>query len=128
MRHRGKSNRMARSPLQRVQAERQALRDRLQSADGTPPGEGRPIEAMEVVQQSVTKRVHAASRQVLAARLRALQHAEERIRQGTYGLCEICGDPIPPRRLEAVPEARVCVPCAEEAETRRHTFFPTVPR
>jgi RNA polymerase-binding transcription factor DksA len=128
MTRRAKSIRIARSPLRRVQAERQALLERLKSADGTPPGEGRPIEAMEVVQESVTRRVHAVSRQVLMARLRALQQAEERIRQGTYGLCEMCGDSIPARRLEAVPEARICVPCAEEAETRRHAFLPTVPR
>jgi RNA polymerase-binding transcription factor DksA len=126
--HRVKSTRTARSPLQRIQAERQALLERLTTAEGAPHGESRAIEAMEVVQETVTRRVHAVSRQVLAARLRALQQAEERIRQGTYGLCEMCGESIPFRRLEAVPEARVCVSCAEAAEARRYTFFPTVPR
>ncbi|MCU4183383.1 TraR/DksA C4-type zinc finger protein [Acidiferrimicrobium sp. IK] len=30
---------------------------------------------------------------------------------GTYGICESCGDPIPAERLEAVPNARLCVSC-----------------
>ncbi|WP_382303585.1 TraR/DksA family transcriptional regulator [Herbiconiux sp. UC225_62] len=35
-----------------------------------------------------------------------------RVDAGTYGLCENCGRPIPPARLEARPAARLCVPCA----------------
>ncbi|HET6561240.1 MAG TPA: TraR/DksA C4-type zinc finger protein [Marmoricola sp.] len=35
-----------------------------------------------------------------------------RVAAGTYGVCERCGGPIPPGRLEARPVARTCVPCA----------------
>ena len=35
-----------------------------------------------------------------------------RLADGTYGLCERCGRPIPEGRLEARPVARTCVPCA----------------
>lgn len=47
----------------------------------------------------------------------ALRAAEE----GTYGICEVCGQPIDPARLEIMPEARMCVPCkaATERRTRR---------
>jgi DnaK suppressor protein len=45
-----------------------------------------------------------------------IQTALERIDDGTYGACEVCGEPIPPARLEALPVARRCVPCQEEAE------------
>lgn len=34
-----------------------------------------------------------------------------RVDDGTYGLCEICGQPIAPGRLEARPTARTCVGC-----------------
>ena len=32
-----------------------------------------------------------------------------KVTAGTYGLCEVCGEPIPDRRLEARPTARTCV-------------------
>lgn len=116
MTHYAKRKRAQRSTLQRIQATRQALLERLTSAERAPHAENRPIEPMEGVQEAVTKQIHAVSRHVLAVRLRALQQAEERIQQGTYGLCETCGEHIPPRRLEVVPEAQQCVVCAEAAE------------
>lgn len=38
--------------------------------------------------------------------------ALERVRDGTYGVCEACGRPVAPARLEARPTARTCVGCA----------------
>jgi RNA polymerase-binding transcription factor DksA len=44
--------------------------------------------------------------------LAELDAAGERVRLGRYGLCEVCGEPIPPARLEAQPAARACVACS----------------
>ncbi|WP_211193139.1 TraR/DksA C4-type zinc finger protein [Actinoplanes sp. TBRC 11911] len=41
-----------------------------------------------------------------------LQDAVERLDAGDYGVCEVCGNPIPPERLAARPTARRCVTCA----------------
>jgi DnaK suppressor protein len=41
-----------------------------------------------------------------------LEDAVQRLDAGAYGVCEICGNPIPPERLEARPTARRCVRCA----------------
>jgi RNA polymerase-binding transcription factor DksA len=38
--------------------------------------------------------------------LRDVEAALERLDQGTYGQCEVCGRPIPDERLEAYPTAR----------------------
>ncbi len=38
--------------------------------------------------------------------------AQARLDDGTYGVCEQCGEPIPPGRLEARPTARTCLACA----------------
>jgi RNA polymerase-binding transcription factor DksA len=38
--------------------------------------------------------------------------AQERLADGTYGVCARCGHSIPPGRLEARPIARTCVDCA----------------
>ncbi|CCH72865.1 putative DNA-binding protein [Nostocoides australiense Ben110] len=46
------------------------------------------------------------------------QHAIERIDDGTYGICENCGQPIGKLRLEANPRATLCVPCKSKQERR----------
>jgi RNA polymerase-binding transcription factor DksA len=45
-------------------------------------------------------------------RVAELDLALERLRRGTYGVCERCGKPIPAERLEIRPAARTCVTCA----------------
>jgi DnaK suppressor protein len=50
----------------------------------------------------------AATRRHLAD----LDLALSRSADGTYGVCEVCGRPIPPERMAARPSARTCVGCA----------------
>jgi RNA polymerase-binding transcription factor len=54
-----------------------------------------------------------AQAQALLGRARAdlaeIDAAFERLDAGTYGVCEVCGRPIPGERLEARPAARRCV-------------------
>ena len=45
--------------------------------------------------------------------LRAIEEALARIRQGTFGTCETCRNPISRARLEAVPWTRHCRDCKE---------------
>ncbi|HEX5201489.1 TraR/DksA family transcriptional regulator [Paractinoplanes rhizophilus] len=49
----------------------------------------------------------AASRQAIADAAGALR----RMSEGTYGVCEDCGRPIPLGRLRALPHARHCTRC-----------------
>lgn len=46
--------------------------------------------------------------------LEAIEQALARIEKGTYGICDVCGKPIPLERLAAVPTARTCVGCAAD--------------
>jgi RNA polymerase-binding protein DksA len=48
---------------------------------------------------------------------RAIEGALTRIREGTYGVCEVCKRPISKARLEAVPWARHCRECKECAHS-----------
>ena len=52
---------------------------------------------------------------VLSAQARAaaaeIDRALEKIENGTYGFCEQCGEPIPDARLQALPQAALCVAC-----------------
>ena len=49
--------------------------------------------------------------------LRAIEEALARIRQGAYGVCEVCKRPISKARLEAVPWTRRCRECKEQKGT-----------
>src|ERR1700692_4754539 len=40
-----------------------------------------------------------------------VQSALATIEDGTYGICERCEEPIPRKRLDAIPWARLCVRC-----------------
>jgi DnaK suppressor protein len=48
-----------------------------------------------------------------------IEEALKRIENGTYGICELCGKPIPAARLEALPFARLTVDCQAQAEEIR---------
>lgn len=43
--------------------------------------------------------------------IRELDAAQSRIENGTYGICEHCGQPIADVRLEVLPTARRCIRC-----------------
>jgi len=45
-----------------------------------------------------------------------INEALDRMENGTYGICEGKGEPIPKARLEAIPWARYCVACATLVE------------
>jgi RNA polymerase-binding protein DksA len=45
--------------------------------------------------------------------LTAVEHALQKFEDGTYGLCDSCGQPIDPARLEALPQASLCLRCKE---------------
>jgi DnaK suppressor protein len=45
-----------------------------------------------------------------------LDDALQRIGDGSFGMCEACGDDIRIRRLEALPWTRYCLKCQESAE------------
>lgn len=53
-----------------------------------------------------------------SAEMRQLRQALARFEDGTYGLCEECGQPIGASRLLARPEARLCIDCQTRAERR----------
>ena len=51
--------------------------------------------------------------------LRAVQAALARLRRGEYGRCQNCGREIPRPRLEALPQAALCIDCQTRAEQSR---------
>jgi len=49
--------------------------------------------------------------QRLRKSLEEIEHALQKYEAGTYGLCDVCGKPIEPARLEALPQANLCLKC-----------------
>lgn len=48
----------------------------------------------------------------IASTLADVDRAIAKLDEGTYGICDRCGEPIPAERLEAIPSAVLCVRCA----------------
>ncbi|MCS7315731.1 MAG: TraR/DksA family transcriptional regulator [Bryobacterales bacterium] len=61
--------------------------------------------------------IHTLDRESL--RLREVRAALARIEEGAYGVCLGCEQPIPTKRLDAVPWAAYCVRCQEAVDAQR---------
>ena len=48
--------------------------------------------------------------------LREINMALEKLKEGTYGICEVCGKPVGLKRLTVVPSARLCIKCKSNEE------------
>ena len=54
-------------------------------------------------------------KQHIEHRIAELEAALARAEEGLYGICDSCGEEIPPERLEALPFTTLCVQCAAKA-------------
>ncbi len=66
-----------------------------------------------------TRELDATVEQTLERRLRNVERALQKIEEGTYGICDDTGEPIPRGRLEAVPEAIYTVEAQQRHERER---------
>jgi len=71
-------------------------------------------DAQALAQNEVDENVDAVEEH----RLRAIERALAKMDEGTYGLSDLSGDPIPKARLEALPEAALTIQ-EEEARERQ---------
>ena len=53
--------------------------------------------------------------------IRDIDQALQRMDRGTYGICEVCEEPIHPKRLNAVPWAIHCRDCQEAKDAEEAT-------
>ncbi|MFI5322639.1 MAG: RNA polymerase-binding protein DksA [Thermodesulfobacteriota bacterium] len=54
--------------------------------------------------------------------IQKIQKSIQKTEDGTYGICEICGDEITEDRLEVRPETTLCISCKEEQEQVERQF------
>jgi len=68
----------------------------------------------------VANEAQEAKRYVLREHLREVEYALHKFELGTYGLCDVCGQPIEPERLGALPQASLCLSC-KTRQAKRNT-------
>jgi DnaK suppressor protein len=73
----------------------------------------------DMSQSLFTREMDATVEQTLEKRLESVDRALQKIEEGTYGICDDTGEPIPRGRLEAIPEAIYTVEAQQRRERER---------
>ena len=89
------------------------------SGSGLPQraGEGAPADVIDKATAETELKVQVRLRQTESHLLRAIEEALVRIEQGSFGVCQVCGKPVPKVRLDAVPWTRDCRACKESGKS-----------
>ncbi|MDR2467406.1 MAG: TraR/DksA family transcriptional regulator [Spirochaetaceae bacterium] len=70
-----------------------------------------PGDLADIAGEDIDRKMLEAKGIAELNRLKSIESAITRIKQGHYGSCIKCGKPIPKDRLEALPFALMCVEC-----------------
>jgi DnaK suppressor protein len=73
----------------------------------------------DMSQSLFTREMDATVEQTMEKRLESVDRALQKIEEGTYGICDDTGEPIPRGRLEAMPEAIYTVEAQQRRERKR---------
>lgn len=101
----------------RLESERKRLNDELEQLKTTmrPADERREGSPFGKREEEATESYELERRLTLEKSIRdqlaSVEHALQKFEDGSYGLCDSCGRPIPPERLEALPQATLCLEC-----------------
>ncbi len=108
----------------RLDDERNRLANELEkirgdSQSGDVRREGSPFgKREEEATESFELEKRLALEKQIKADLAKVEHAIDKMKEGTYGLCDLCQQPIGLDRLEAIPEANLCLGCkAKQSRT-----------
>ena len=113
----------------RLESEQKRLVEELEQlqASAHPTDERREGSPFGKREEEATESLELEKRLALERRiidqLAEVSHALAKFEDGTYGLCDNCGQPIDPARLEALPQANLCVNC--KAKNAKGRFSPT---
>ena len=76
-------------------------------------------EDFDRLQQQLNREVAIRNLDRQSTLLKSVQAALGRFQDDTFGVCLRCDEPIPEKRLKALPWAAYCVPCQEKIEAQR---------
>jgi len=99
----------------KLEAERTEIEAKIQHLGEWLKGEV-DIDAEEGDPDLFEREKNLALLNTLERRLEQTVSALRAINKGLYGICERCGQPIDPARLEVKPDATLCLKCQQEVE------------
>jgi len=100
-----------------LEAERKHLIEELELLKASVhPAGGDPLDEVEAAMERFELEKKLTSEKRMRGNLAEVEHALDKFEKGTYGLCDNCGLPIGTARLEALPEARLCLSCKAQEE------------
>ena len=112
----------------RLESERQRLLVELEQiqANVRPAEERREGSPFGKREEEATESFELEKRLALEKQVRdhlaEVEHALRKFEEGTYGSCDNCSQPIEPARLEALPQASLCMNC--KAKNAKSGFSP----
>ena len=110
---------------ERLEEELQGAVNRLRRIDGAVAledfpgviGDNSPFaDEVDEIQANEGREIGFATRTLLVERVHKLRNALDHLREGDYGTCIECGEPIAAARLRAMPEVETCVRCQDRIE------------
>jgi RNA polymerase-binding transcription factor DksA len=106
----------------RLRDEKERLAKALEQmrASAPPIGEAKEGSPYGKKEEGATEAFELEKRLALEKRLMALlsevEHALDKLDEGTYGQCDVCGQPVEIARLEVLPQATLCLGCKAKQE------------
>ena len=94
-----------------LQQKRMELEGNIRQRDGL--AIEKSPDLLDEVQLAAERELVVISRDLESGLLREVRSALERLKDGSFGVCLSCEEPIAPRRLNAVPWASHCLSCQE---------------
>ena len=110
---------------ERLEEELKGAVNRLRRIDGSVAMEDLPgvigdnspfADEVDEIQANEGREIGFATRTLLVERVHRLRNALDHLREGDYGICVECGEPIAAARLRVVPEVETCVRCQDRIE------------
>lgn len=77
-----------------------------------------PGDMLDAAVDTAQDELNSQLLEVESRELTRIEEALDRLKQGTFGLCDDCEKPIPLKRLQAIPYATECIECKRKSEGR----------
>ncbi|HET8679888.1 MAG TPA: TraR/DksA C4-type zinc finger protein [bacterium] len=109
---------MLRSERDRLTEELEAIEEHLPEVEqvSVEAGGGYDEDLADVASDTFEREKGFAIENSVQELLEQVEEALERMKDGTYGICEMCSQQIHPDRLRALPYARLCINCKAREE------------
>lgn len=108
---------LLRQEMARLEEERDYMRRTNSDMDGNLPEDAEGEEdTADLASSLMDKEMDLSVEEEIEDTMAAIEHAFQKMDDGTYGICDVSAKPIPKSRLELIPWASLTVECQALAE------------